>query len=104
MARIELSEGRWANLRPMLAKDEMLIGELAELEDARDPSGYFKVKARMVRQLDDATRESNWEGGFGELPKDETLTAILSWNVATEGEALPEGNAPSSETPPDGGR
>jgi len=88
----------------MLAKDEILIGELAELEDSKDASEYFRVKARMVRQLDDATRDSNWEGGFGELPKDETLTAILSWNVATEDEALPEGNAPSSETPQEPGR
>ena len=58
----------------------------------------------MVRQLDEAIRESDWEGGFGELPKDETLTAILAWDVATEEEALPEGNAPSSETPPEPGR
>ena len=99
MARLELSEGRWANLRPMLAKDEMLIGELAELEETRDASSYFRVKARMVRALDDATREASWEGGFGELPKDEILVALLKWDRATEEEALPPDSGTSSETP-----
>ena len=99
MARIELSEGRWVDLRPMLAKDEALIGELAEVEDSKDVTGYFKVKARMVRSLDEATREASWEGGFGELPKGETLTALFLWNAATEEEALPPDNGTSSETP-----
>lgn len=101
MARIELSEGRWADLRPMLAKDEMLIGELVDLE--HKDTNYFSVKTRMVKALDAATRTASWEGGFGELPKDEILTAILKWDRATEEEALPPDNGTSSATPSESG-
>jgi len=101
MARLMLSEGRWADMRPMLAKDEMLIGELVDLEN-KDTS-YFRIKRDMVRALDAATREASWDGGFGELPKDEILTAILLWDRLTEDEALPPDNGTSSETPSEGG-
>jgi len=103
MARIELSAGRWVRLRPMLAKDEALIGRMAELEDTNDATGYFKLKAQMMDQLDEATLESNWEGGFGELPKDELLVVLLQWDRSTEEEALPPDSGTSSETPSEPG-
>lgn len=98
MARIETSKGV-AVLRPMLAKDEMLIGELAELEESKEASTYYKVKTRMVRALDAAILSADWEGGFGELPKDEVLIALLRWDRATEDDALPPDSGTSSETP-----
>jgi hypothetical protein len=98
MARIETSKGE-AVLRPMLAKDEILIGELAELEDTNDASAYYRIKARMVRALDEATQRADWEGGFGELPKDEILVSLIKWDRGTEEEALPPDNGTSSETP-----
>lgn len=101
MARLVLSEGRWADLRPMLAKEEMLIGDLVELS-GKD-TNYFRVKKAMVQALDGATREASWEGGFGELPKDEVLTAILLWDRLTEEEALPPDSGTSSETPSESG-
>lgn len=101
MARLVLSEGRWADLRPMLAKDEMLIGELVDLENK--DTAYFRIKRDMVRALDAATREASWVGGFGELPKDEILTAILLWDRLTEEEALPPDSGTSSETPSESG-
>ena len=102
MATITTSKGE-ARLRPMLAKDEILIGEMVELEESKDYSGYFKVKARIVRQLDEATISADWVGGFGELPKDETFTTLLAWNAATEDAALPEASAPGSATPSEPG-
>ena len=101
MARLTLSEGRSANLRPMLAKDLMLLGDLLDL-NARD-TGYFKVYKRMVQALDAATIDASWEGGFGELPKDEILSSILMWDRATEDEALPPESGTSSETPSETG-
>jgi hypothetical protein len=98
MARIETSKGV-AMLRPMLAKDEVLIGELALLEGTPGWTDYYRIKARMVRALDDATLSAAWEGGFGELPKDEVLATLLSWDRATDEEALPPVNGTSSETP-----
>jgi hypothetical protein len=100
MARVTTSKGE-AVLRPMLAKDEMLIGELVDLE--RKDTSYFKIKSRMVKALDAAIIEAPWEGGFGELPKDEILTAILQWDRATEDEALPPDSGTSSETPSEPG-
>jgi hypothetical protein len=98
MARIETSKGA-AVLRPMLAKDEILIGELAELEESGNATTYYRIKARMVRALDDATQRADWEGGFGELPKDEILVSLIKWDRGTEDEALPPENGTSSETP-----
>lgn len=101
MARIETSKGA-AVLRPMLAKDEILIGELAELEDSTDEgrfTAYYRIKARMVRALDEAIIKADWEGGFGELPKDDILVSLIRWDRATEDEALPPDNGTSSETP-----
>lgn len=98
MARIDTSKGV-AVLRPMLAKDELLIGELAEVDDGSDVVTYFRTKAKMVKALDEATISADWEGGFGELPKDEILMVLLKWNTATEEEALPPDNGTSSETP-----
>jgi hypothetical protein len=98
MARIITSKGE-ARLRPMLAKDEILIGELVELEGTEDATAYFRVKARMVRALDEATLSADWEGGFGELPKDETLRALLLWNNATDEAAVPPAEGTDSATP-----
>lgn len=98
MARIETSRGA-ATLRPMLAKDEILIGELAELEETQDASAYYRIKRRMVAQLDEATISAEWEGGFGELPKDEILVSLIRWDRGTEEEALPPDSGTSSETP-----
>ena len=102
MARIATSRGE-ARLRPMLARDEMLIGELLELESAPAAGPYFRIKARMVRALDEALVEAEWEGGFGELPKDEILATLLAWDGATDEEALPNAIGPSSGTPPESG-
>jgi len=103
MARITLSEGRWADLRPMRSKDEALLGEFAELEGTQDWKAYYGLKARMLRHLEDATRETSWEGGFGELPNGDLPAIFIQWDAATDDEALPPENGPSSETPPPAG-
>lgn len=99
MARIALSEGRWADLRPMLAKDEALMAEFSDLEGSTDWKAYYRLKARMTAALDAALREASWEGGFGELPADEAPVAFIKWDNATEEEALPPDSGNSSETP-----
>lgn len=109
MARIDLGGGRWVDLRPMRVKDEVLIGKLARFESTEDKddkaiTAYFELKLEMLEALDAATLAASWEGGFGELPKGDLLTALFLWNGATEEEALPEGNAPNSETPSEPGR
>jgi hypothetical protein len=98
MARVKTSKGE-AVLRPMLQKHEKLIGRMVLLDDERDMAEYFRLKAEMLDALDEATVSAEWEGGFGELPKDETFTVLLQWDSATDEDAVPEGSAPSSETP-----
>lgn len=98
MARIPLEKGRWVDLRPMLAKDEMLIGDLVSLDETNG-TDYFRIKRAMVKALDAATIAASWEGGFGELPKDDILKAILLWDRVTEEEALPPESGNDSETP-----
>lgn len=103
MARITLGEGRSATLRPMLAKDEALLGEFAQLEGGTDWKAYYGLKARMLRHLEDATIETSWDGGFGEVPNGDLPAVFIQWDAATEDEALPPENGTSSETPsPDG--
>ena len=58
MARVMTSKGE-ATLRPMLAKDEILIGELVDLE--RKDTSYFKIKARMVKALDAAIIDARFD-------------------------------------------
>ncbi|HUW17592.1 MAG TPA: hypothetical protein VMW94_10985 [Actinomycetes bacterium] len=99
MARITTSKGE-ATLRPMLAKDEALLGEFAELEGTRDWKAYYRLKGRMLRHLEDAAKEIPWEGGFGELPNDEVQVVFIQWDGATDEDALPPDNGTSSETPP----
>lgn len=103
MARITTSKGA-ARLRPMLANDELILSDLADAEDDNKPSAYWQLKGRMLRALDAALIEAEWEGGFGVLPADETLRLFVAWNVATDEDALPEGSAPGSETPAEPGR
>ena len=103
MVKLTTSLGA-ARLRPMLAKDELVLADLAELENTDEASAYYRVKGRMVRALDAALDSADWEGGFGELPKDEVLVTFVKWDTATDDEALGEGTAPSSATPPEPGR
>jgi hypothetical protein len=103
MARITTSKGE-AVLRPMLGKDELILADLADLEDGGAAMAFYQVKGRMLRALDAALQKADWEGGFGELPKDEVLAAFVRWNTATDEDALPEGSAPNSATPPEPGR
>lgn len=103
MARIKTSKGE-ARLRPMLGKEELILSDLADAEDSGKPSAFWSLKGRMLRALDAALESADWEGGFGELPAEETLITFVKWNTATDLQALPEANAPSSETPPDAGR
>lgn len=103
MARITTSKGV-ATLRPMLGNEELILSDLAEAEDDNKPSAYWKLKGRMLRALDDGLRDAEWDGGFGVLPAEEILRLFVLWNAATEEEALPEGSAPNSETPPESGR
>jgi hypothetical protein len=98
MARIKTSKGE-ATLRPMLAKDERLIGEFADLDGSKDWKAYYRLKSRMVDALDAAIIEVEWDGDFGDLPADEIQVAIIMWDNATEEQALPPENGTSSETP-----
>jgi hypothetical protein len=88
----------------MLGNDELILSDLADAEDGGKPSAYWSLKGRMLRALDAAVLEADWEGGFGVLPADEILRVYVQWNVATDEDALPEGSAPGSGTPPDSGR
>lgn len=103
MARITTSKGA-ARLRPMLGNEELILSDLADAEEDNKPSAYWRIKGRMLRALDDGLLDADWEGGFGVLPAEELLRLFVLWNASTEEDALPEGNAPSSETPPEPGR
>ena len=103
MARIVTSKGA-ATLRPMLAKDELILSDLADAEDEGKPSAFWSLKGRMLRALDAALQEADWDGGFGELPADETLISFVKWNTATDEDALPEESGSGSETPAEPGR
>lgn len=103
MVKLTTSKGA-AWLRPMLAKDELILADLADLEDGGEASAYYRVKGRMLRSLDDGLDHAEWDGGFGELPADEILVTFVKWDTATDEEALPNPSAPSSETPPESGR
>lgn len=102
MARITTSKGE-ARLRPMLGKDELILADLADAEDAGKPSAFWSLKGRMLRALDDGLQDAAWDGGFGELPAEEILITFVKWNTATEDEALPEASEPGSATPPQPG-
>lgn len=102
MARITTSKGE-ARLRPMLAREELILSDLADAEDSNKPSAFWQLKGRMLRALDEGLQDADWEGGFGELPADEVLISFVKWNTATDLDAVPEGNGPNSETPPDAG-
>jgi len=103
MARLTTSKGA-ATLRPMLANDELILSDLADAEDDGKPSAYWQLKGRMLRALEAAVIDTEWDGGFGVLPADEILQTFVRWNVATDDEALPPESAPASETPADAGR
>lgn len=98
MARVMTSKGA-AVLRPMLMNDELILADLADLEDEGKASAFWSVKGRMLRALTAATESTEWEGGFGVLPADEILRVFVRWNVATDEEALPPDTGTSSETP-----
>lgn len=103
MARITTSKGE-ARLRPMLAREAVLLGDLADLEDTKDWQSYYRLLGKMVAALDDARISVDWDGDFGDVPPDEVPTLLLKWDNATDEEAVPNASEPSSETPPDAGR
>lgn len=103
MARITTSRGA-ATLRPMLASEELILADLADAEEKGTPSAFWSLKGRMLRALEAGTEATDWEGGFGALPADETLKCFVLWNNATEEEALPNESAPNSATPQEAGR
>ena len=102
MAQITTSKGG-ARLRPMLNRHEDILSELMDLPDGK-ASAWFRLRGRMRKALDESVIETDWDGGFGELPADELLEVYFKWNSATDEEAVPNETAPSSETPSDSGR
>ena len=75
MARIKTSKGE-ARLRPMLMDDELILADLADAEEDGKPSAFWSLKGRMMRALDTATTDADWEGGFGVLPAAEIPQAL----------------------------
>ncbi len=106
MARIDFKDGRWIELRPMYVDDELAIYDLAEAGSAMEGSEdedaarrYFGLLREAKRVIDGATTAASWEGGAGRLQRDDLLGLIAQWRTATEDDALPPVNEPSSETP-----
>jgi hypothetical protein len=105
MAHITLKDGRWIELRPMYVDDELAIYELAEAGSAMEAGDdeaaarrYFGLLRDAKRLIDDATTAASWEGGAERLQRDDLLGLIAQWRTATEDDALPPVNEPSSET------
>lgn len=106
MARIDFKDGRWIELRPMYVDDELAIYDLAEAgsamegtEDEDAARRYFGLLREAKRVIDGATTAASWEGGAGRLQRDDLLGLIAQWRTATEDDALPPVNEPSSGTP-----
>jgi len=86
----------------MLNRHESILSDLMNLEDGR-ASEWFRLRGQMREALDEQVLETDWEGGFGELPADELLEVYFKWNTATDEEAVPNETGPNSETPSDAG-
>jgi hypothetical protein len=106
MARIDFKDGRWIDLRPMNVDDELAIYDLAEagtaMEGSEDEAAarrYFGLLRTAKQIIDDATEAASWDGGAGKLQRDDLLGLIAQWRTATEDDALPPDNEPSSATP-----
>lgn len=97
MARIAFPDGRWLDIDPMWVDDELAIADLADTE------GDFKAQVAFLRGMRDIiqnrTTATSWGGSVGQMSKDDLMSVFVQWRTATEDDALPPDNGPSSETP-----
>lgn len=96
MARIDLPDGRWLDMR-LPTTDEWLA--LLEAEDADDPVSWVKRVRDMRDALNAACRETSWGGKPSDLSPG-VLTSVLvpAWLKATEDDALPPASGTDSGT------
>lgn len=74
---------------------EALSDEAVQLEDM-----YFKRMQVTLERMQEACSETSWGGPLADrLTRSELYGLVRRWRTATEDDALPPDNGPSSETP-----
>lgn len=98
MARIDLPDGRWVDVRPQYLSDVNRLVELGKRSDDPDftvldlINGYADIIRPAVLAL-------SWDGDVTDMPEPRLAWLIRQWAVVTEDDALPPDSGTGGATP-----
>ncbi len=99
MARIDLPDGRWVNLRPMWLSEKVAIVAYEEETEGKQTS-YLERMTAYAALLRPGITETSWGGDIADMPETTMLNIMARWQTISEDDALPPVTGTSSETPP----
>lgn len=97
MARIDLPDGRWVDLRPQYLSDKNAIIALNERIEG-DNGRYIDLVNGYADILRPAVLATSWGGDIAEMPERRLLVLLADWARLTEEDAVPPASGTSGET------
>lgn len=99
MARIDLPDGRWVDLRPQWLSEKNRILALADEVEAAE-GRYIDLVNGYAGILRPAVTALSWDGDVADMPEGRLLWLLAEWARVTEDDALPPASGATGATTP----